>query len=263
MKMLCSMSWLATAAILVAGCASGSKVFYHAGDETPPVFLTGPAAVLLTNVEGFSAKLTASVPGADGGRRTMTGDLLGRQGSLIFQPASAVQGKRAKREGGMYFIWSETQHSGYVLSDALQAYAPTAATVAPTNVALRSSAAVEEEANGHRCRRMEAMVQCGDGSSERFQVWQAQDAKSFPVRIRAEASGREMTLEFSELRLELPPAQVFGPPDGFIRYETPGALMNDLIIRESALGKGAGGRPGQTVTDDAPRLDNWRPALPK
>ena len=263
MKMLFSMSWLAAAAALLAGCASGSKVFYHAGDETPPVFLTGPAALLLTNVEGFSAKLTVSMPGADGGRRTMTGDLLGRQGALVFQPSSAVQGKRAKREGGMYFIWSETQHSGYVLSDALQAYAPTAASVGPTNVSLRSGAAVEEEANGHRCRRMEAMVQCGDGSSERFQVWQAQDAKSFPVRIRAEAGGREMTLEFSEVRLELPPAQVFGPPDGFIRYETPGALMNDLIIRESALTKGAGGPPAQTATDSGPMLDNWRPSLPK
>ena len=91
------MSWLATAAALLAGCASGWKVFYRAGDETPPVFLTGPAAVLLTNVEGFSAKLTVSMPGADGGRRAMTGDLLGRQGALVFQPSSAVQGKRAKR----------------------------------------------------------------------------------------------------------------------------------------------------------------------
>ena len=263
MKMFFSMSWLAPAAALLAGCASAPKAFYHAGDETPPVFLTGPAAVLLTNVEGFSAKLNASMMGADGGRRTMTGDLLGRQGTLAFQPASAVKGKRARREGGLFFIWSETLHSGYVLSDALQAYAPTAASVAPTNVALQSSAAVEEEANGHRCRRMEAIVQCGDGSSERFQVWQAQDAKSFPVRIRTEAGARELRLEFSDLRLELPPAQVFAPPDGFIRYDTPVVLMNDLIIRESALGKGAGGRPAQSPSDDGPMLDNWRPALPK
>jgi hypothetical protein len=263
MKMLFLTSWLASAAVLFAGCASRPKALYHAGDETPPVFLTGPAAVLLTNVDGFSAKLTVSMPRAEGGRRTMSGDLLGRQGALIFQPASAVKGKRARRQGGMIFIWNETLHSGYVLSDALQAYAPTAAAVAPTNVALQSSAAVEEEANGHPCRRIEAMVQCGDGSSERFQVWEAEDAKSFPVRIRTESGAREMTLELSDVRLELPPPEVFGPPDGFIRYDTPAALMNDLIIRESALGKGAGGRPAQTPSDDGPMLDNWRPSLPK
>jgi hypothetical protein len=262
MKMMFSMSWLALAALL-AGCASRPKVLYHAGDETPPVFLTGPAAMLLTNIEGFSAKLTVSMPAAEGGHRTMTGDLLGRQGALIFQPASVLKGNRARREGRMIFIWNETLHSGYVLSDALQAYAPTAATVAPTNVALKTSAGAEEEANGHRCRRIEAIVQCGDGSSERFQMWEAEDAKSFPVRIRTESASREMTLELSDVRLELPPPELFGPPDGFIRYDTPGALMNDLIIRQSALGKGAGGRPAQTPSDDGPMLDNWRPALPK
>jgi hypothetical protein len=263
MKMLFRMGWLALAAALLAGCASKPRVFFHAGDETPPAFLTGPVAVLFTNVDGFSAKLTASLPGADGGRRTMSGDLLGRQGALIFQPANAVKGKRARSEGGMFFIWSEMTHSGYVLSDPLQAYAPIAASAAPTNVALNTTGAVQEEANGHPCRRIEALVQCGDGSSERFQVWEAQDARHFPVRIRTGSGPREMTLELSDLRLELPPAAVFGPPEGFTRYDSPVALMNDLIIRQSALAKGAGGRPADAPRDDGPMLDNWRPSLPR
>ena len=67
----------------------------------------------------------------------------------------------------MYFIWSERQHSGYVLSDALQAYAPTAASAAPTNVSLGAAPAVEE-ANGHRCRRIEAMAETAQSNLEHF-----------------------------------------------------------------------------------------------
>jgi len=257
------MSCRALAAALLAGCASGPKVYYHVGDETPPPFLTGPAGVLLTNVDGFSAKLTASMPRAGGGRRTVTGDLLGRQGALIFQPASAVKGKRARSEGGMFFIWSEPLRTGYVLSDPLQGYAPTADPIGPTNVVINTVGAVEEEANGHPCRRVEAVVQSGDGSSERFQVWEAEDAKHFPVRIRTESGKREMTLDFSQLRLELPPAAVFGPPEGFVRFQTPVALMNELIIRQSTLAKGAGGRPDATPGGGGPLIQNWRPSMPQ
>jgi hypothetical protein len=263
MKILYPMSWLALSAALLAGCASGPKVFYHAGDETTPAFLTGPAAALLTNVDGFSAKLTASMPRAGGGRHTVTGDLLGRNGALIFQPASAVKGKRARTEGGMFFIWNEPLHSGYVLSDPLQAYAPTSVDAVPASVVINTNGAVEDEANGHPCRRVEAVVQSGDGSSERLQVWEAKDARHFPVRIRTETGNREMTLDFSEVRLELPPAEVFRPPDGFIRYPTPVALMNELIIRQSALARETGGRPEATSRDSGPMLDNWRPTLPQ
>src|SRR5580658_6781944 len=122
---------LALTAFVLAGCSTQPKVFYHAGDETPPDFLAGRMALLLTNVDGFSAKITGSMPQASGGQRTLSGDLLGRQGSLIYQPANAVKGKRARSEGGMFFIWNATEHSGFVLSDPLQAYAAAETSVQP------------------------------------------------------------------------------------------------------------------------------------
>jgi hypothetical protein len=251
--------FLALAATLLAGCLSRHQVLYRVGDERPPDFLAGPAALLLTNVTGFSAKLTGSISSDNGAPRTMAGDLLGREGLLVFQPQSAVKGKRARSEGGMFFIWNETGHAGFVLSDPLQAYAPTATAVQPTNVVLDTTGAVEEEANGHPCRRIEAVVQSSDGSTQRFKVWEAEDAKYFPVRIRTSPGPREMVLNFSDLRLELPPAPLFGPPDGFVKYDTPVALMNELIVRQSALARRDEGPGIQLNPQGGASMNNWRP----
>jgi len=259
MKMLYRVGFLALAAALLASCASRAKVLYHVGDEKPPDFLAGPVALLLTNVTGFSAKLTTSISSDNGGLRTVAGDLLGREGLLIFQPQSAVKGKRARSEGGMFFIWNEAGHVGFVLSDPLQAYAPTATTVQPTNVVLDTTGAVEEEANGHPCRRIQAVVQSSDGSTEQFRIWEAEDAKLFPVRISTSPGPQAMVLNFSDLRLELPPAELFGPPDGFVKYNSPMALLNELIVRQSALNKRNEGPGAQLSPEPGPNMQNWRP----
>jgi hypothetical protein len=238
MKCSYRLSFLALAAAAFTGCHAGPKNLYHIGDEKTPDFLSGPVAILFTNVDGFSAKLTGSISTDAGIPHKVSGDLLGREGSLVFQPETSIKGKRARSEGGMFFIWNETAHAGFVLSDPLQAYAPTTiAKVQPTNVIFDTNGAFQEEANGHPCRRVEAVVQASDGSTARFKVWQAEDARNFPVRIATAPGPGEMVLDFSELRLELPPAPVFGPPDGFTRYDSPGTLMNELIIRQAALTK--------------------------
>jgi hypothetical protein len=258
MKTMSQVASLAVAAVILAGCSTQPKVYYHAGDETPPDFLAGPLAVLFTNVDGFSAKMTRSVALADGSRRSVTGDFLGRQGSLIYQPENAVKGKRAEQEGGMFFIWNETSHSGFVLSDPLQGYAPASTNLQSTNVVLNTAGAVQESANGHPCRRIEVVVQSNDGSSSRFKIWQALDAKGFPVRIQTAPGPGQMTLDFSNLRLELPPAELFEPPDGFIKYNTPVALMNELIVRQMALTK-QDFRGVELSPAGGANMNNWRP----
>jgi len=260
MNMFFQAGFLALAAAVMAGCSSQPKVFYHAGDERPPDFLVGPLAVLLTNVDGFSAKMTGTISSAKGGRRALAGDLLGRQGSLVYQPENTAKGKRARSEGGMFFIWNETSHSGFVLSDPLQAFAPASTNVQATNVVLHTADAAHEEANGHPCRRIEAVVQSSDGSSARFRIWEAQDAKDFPVRIQTPPGPRQMTFNFSNLRLELPPAELFGPPDGFMKYDTPVALMIELITRQIALARQNEGTAIQLSPQGGPNLNNWRPA---
>jgi hypothetical protein len=262
MKMSYRFGCVALAAAILAGCSTPPKSYYRVGDERPPDFLAGPVALLLTNVSGFSAKINGSISSSNGVQSTMAGDLLGRDGSLAFQPQSSVKGKRARSEGGMFFIWNETGHAGFVLSDPLQAYAPTTTAVQPTNLVLETTGAVEEEANGHPCRRIEAVVQSSDGSTERFKVWQAEDAQFFPVRISTPPGPREMVLNFSEIRLELPPAPLFEPPDGFIKYDSPVALMNELIVRQSALIKQNTGPPIELNPQGGASTGNFRQGGP-
>jgi hypothetical protein len=260
MKIMSQVAFLALAAVVLAGCSTAPKVYYHAGDENPPDFLAGPLAVLFTNVDGFSAKMTRTTTLADGSRHIVTGDFLGRQGSLIYQPDNAVKGKRAWNEGGMFFIWNESSHSGFVLSDPLQGYAPASTNLESTNILLNTAGAAQENVNGHPCRRLEVVVQSNDGTSARFKIWQALDAKDFPVRIQSPPGPRQMTLDFSNLRLELPPADLFGPPDGFIKYNTPVALMNELIVRQMTLTKQYDTKGIELSPQGGPNLNNWRPS---
>jgi hypothetical protein len=249
-------------ALAVAGCTYKARVIYHAGDEVPPEFLTGPAAVLLTNIDGFSASLTASMPLRGGEQRQLSGDLLQREGRLIFQPATGVKGKHARSEGGMFFIWREDEHDGFVLSDPLQGYAAVAAGVPVTNVAWNTGAAFEEAANGHPCRRVEATVQSSDGVARRYLVWQAEDAKRFPVRIASAEGAAGLTLNFMNVRLELPPPELFNPPDGFTKYPSPTTLMNELIVRQNAFVKGQNYSSEEGEPVEAPGPANWRPSQP-
>jgi hypothetical protein len=253
---------LAGLMVATGGCASKvPKEVFHAGDEVPPDFLTGPAAMLLTNLDGFSATVAFSQPSPAGLPRTVSGDLLEREGRLIFQPADHAKHKKNEIQGGTIFIWDEDRHMGYVLSDPLQAYARLPSSVQGTNVVWETDGAVQEEVDGHPCRRVKALVGCDDGSSARFMVWQAEDAKRLPVRIRSVSGLREFTLDFSNIRLELPTPELFVPPDGFTKYETAVALMNELIIRQTELIKA--GESHGTGEETGPAINNWRQGQPQ
>jgi hypothetical protein len=253
------LSLLVCAAGAIAGCTSKApKEVFHAGDEVPPDFVTGPAGMFLTNLDGFSATVAFSVASAGGLPHTTTGDLLEREGRFIFQPAGTVETKNALLQGGMIFIWDETMHAGYVLSDPLQAYARITTGVQGTNITWSPDGAAEEAVNGHPCRRVQAVVDCDDGSSERFTVWQAEDEKRVPARIRLTSGSRPFTVDFSNIRLELPKPELFIPPDGFTKYVTSVALMNELILRQTELIK-ANGPKGPMLDQGGPLIQNWRP----
>jgi hypothetical protein len=259
------LSWTALWALMamtVTSCMYKARVIYHAGDETPPAFLSGPAAVLLTNLDGYSGTVTASMPQPGGEQRPVSGDLLEREGRLIFQPFTGVKGKHARSEGGLFFIWHTDRETGFVLSDPLQAYAPVVSRVKVTNIVWNTSGAIEGQANGHPCRRVEATVQSDDGSSDRYYVWEAEDAKRVPVRIEAAGGTKGLSLNFTSVRMELPVPELFFPPDGFTKYESPTALMNELIVRQSAYVKGQNtvSSEGEPVPSTGPA--NWRPTQP-
>ncbi len=236
------------AAALLAGCASEKRkeaAMAHMGDETPPDFLTGPASAALTGFDGFSADVVATSPSSPGAWLA-TGQVIERQGRLIFQPMTTANVKKGKIvRGGMFFIWDSMAHRGYVVSEALQGFAPMTAPCQITNVAPENKEPVAEQVNGHPCHRLEKRVALSDGSTAKLTEWHADDLNRFPVRVRTESGGREETVDFSGIRFEVPPPELFVPPGEFTQYATSHDLMSELIIRESAFRTGPVGQTNQ------------------
>jgi hypothetical protein len=229
---------LCLAAALLCGCASRHVgPVYHAGDENPPDFLVGPITAVLTNLNGFSAHVTSTITSPGEEPRITSGELLAREGRLVFQPALPLKGKRARTEGGLFFIWDETRHSGYVLSEALQGYAPIISAAGPASRLNITKESIQENVNGHPCHRCEAVVLLNSGLEAHLTLWQADDTGHFPVRIETVEGPSRMTLDFSEIRLEYPARELFLPPDGFSPYASAIALMNELIVRDSSFAR--------------------------
>jgi len=226
------------AAACICGCASHhAGPVYHAGDENPPDFLVGPVALVLTNLNGFSAHISSTITAPGGVAQTNSGELLGREGRLVYQPTLAIKGKRARTEGGLFFIWDQNKRSGYVLSEALQAYAPVKTDLEAGTRLNITKEGIQENINGHPCHRCEALVVSSNGLQSHLTLWRADDAGHFPIRIQSLNGPNQMTLNFTEVRLEYPGQGLFLPPDGFTSYPTSIALMNELIIRDSSLAK--------------------------
>jgi hypothetical protein len=233
--------------VLLAGCASEQRkeaAMAHMGDETPPDFLTGPASAALTGFDGFSADVVATSLSSPGG--VATGQVIERQGRLIVQPMSTANVKKGKIvRGGMFFIWDSVAQHGYVVSEALQGFAPITASCQITNVAPENKEPVPEQVNGHPCHRLEKRVALSDGSTAKLTEWHADDLNRFPVRIRAESGGRLEIVDFSAIRFDVPPPELFLPPGEFTQYATSAALISELIIRESGFRTGPVGQTNQ------------------
>jgi hypothetical protein len=230
---------------LAAGCAgepqtggSATDVPAHAAVEVRapkvPPFLNGPMAALLTNTGGFSARVVMETRPPSGQPEIVSGELLGRGSKLLFAADPDVSVKKSVRVGGISFIWDVARNNGYLLSEALQGYAPIASNVRFTNVvagAGMEKSALEKIA-GHPCEQAETIVTSSDGSVAAFHIWRAVDLKGFPVQITPATNATAPTVRFSKIRLEVPPGELFLPTDGFTKYENADAMMNELALRQ-------------------------------
>lgn len=61
------------------------------------------------------------------------------------------------------------------------------------------------------------------------------DLRRFAVRINSATNSTFLSLNFSSVRLEAPSSELFQPPDGFTKYDSAEALMNELMVRQQNL----------------------------
>ena len=228
---------LLTLSLLIAGCAHTSRTELEAGGAfapLPPVFLTGPAGVLLTNVEGFSAHVVMTSNSLEPQQNATSGELLGRGGKLLFAPGPGKLNKKYSR-GGFSFIWDVPAGHGTVLSEALQAYAPVSVSASPTNLISHPAGGASPSLNGQAGEEGEAIVDLANGSRATFRLVRAADLKGFPLHLSSVSNIPPFTLSFSKIRLASPPAELFVPPNGFTKYESPEAMMTELLMRQHNL----------------------------
>ncbi|MDB6019645.1 MAG: hypothetical protein JWR19_4134 [Pedosphaera sp.] len=234
-------------ALLAGGCAQPDRRENKAsasGEEflpQPPVFLTGPAGVMLMNSVGFSARVRASGP--SGPLSSGSGQLVAQGGKFFFEPTEGT-GKHA-RAGGYSFIWDATNNRGYILSEALQAYAPIASSVQYTNQAFKSAPNTVEKIEGHPIEQATLVVDGSDGKQSRLGVSRARDLAGLPVRIASTEEPAPYTITFSQIRMEMSPAKLFLPPDGFIEYPSEEAMMNELAARQHSGRRGGPAGAGE------------------
>ena len=214
----------------------------------PPSFLTGPASVLLTNATGFSARVEMQTESSLEINRTSSGQLLGRGTKLLYAPESDETTDTHRMPGGYSFIWDVAESRGYVLSEALQGYAPVSLGLRVTNVAIELSQAAAQRFSGHPCESAKATIRMSNGSTAGFELLRAIDLNGLPVRIGSATNADVFTLNLSKVRLEQPAVDIFSPPEGFTKYATPESMADELAVRQSSL-KRKNSDPMQPIPD--------------
>jgi len=189
----------------------------------PPSFVAGPVAVALTNSGGFSARVQAegAVPGNP---VPLHGQLFGRGPRLLFAPdpgGSEDEGKKRREvDPGFSFLWNVAENRGWLLSEALQAYAPVSAGIRYASVSVTATTAPP--------RQLTATLISGGTYEAR--IWPGPG--DFPARITAGTNETAMTVTLTRVRTEAPPAELFVIPQGFTPYSSPEALVDELAARQ-------------------------------
>jgi hypothetical protein len=221
--------------------------------QVPP-FVNGPMAVLLTNTTGFSARTTLQSEAFPGPQHQKTGQLLCRGSKLLFAPDPDESAKKQSRVGGFSFLWDLAENQGFLLSEALQGYAPVASRLLVTNLVTGMIQATPRKIAGYKCEPADARVQMSDGSTAILQLWRAGDLKGLPVEISWSGPAPPLTLTFSKIRLEPPPADLFALPDGFTKYNSPETLADELALRQNNLH-----RPTHEPTEEPEHPEHQQP----
>lgn len=247
---------LMLAGILGSGCRHTRTGGAGEGFFMPdvPAFLSGPMSVLLTNAGGYSAHVAFTTSPTLGKPDVVAGQLLARDSMLLFAQDKQTTERRA-RSAGISFIWDVKENHGYMLSEALQGYAPLGFVVRYTNILARPGGSGLERIEGHHCSEEDVTVSSTEGVAAQIQAWRAADLKGIALRIVLTSKPAPGTLNLSKLRPEAPPARIFKPPESFTRYENADLMMSELTVRQHNLKK----RPGDEWSDQ----DLTRPGGPQ
>ena len=242
MKIRLSIIFIASAAVLAltSGCASSRHDGSATGGATEllPILtsvMTGPVSMLLTNENAFSSEFMLTFEDDAGNLSKASGQMLVRDGNLRLEAVFDTPNDKSIVAGEFGLIWDAASNQGFVFSEDFQGYAPINAAGHYTNLLTRVVNSPSKQIDGHTVDQANMTVMGSDGQTMDFQLLVAKDLHNLPVQISSRNSPQSFTLTMAKIRLTMPQAELFLPPDGFTKYESETAMLNEMTTREQGI----------------------------
>ena len=182
----------------------------------------------------------------------LTGRLLMQSGKFRLEVVK-INGKSVgTRDFGV--VWDSKAKNGFVFSDALQGYAPVLQAVACTNLFTQTMAGENEPIDGHPVSKANVTEMASDGQTMTVQSFRARDLGDLPLKVDSLTGGPvSFVLALSKIHAARLVEELFLPPDGFTKYESETAMLNELADRQQDMsdqrheraGEAGGGDEGQ------------------
>jgi hypothetical protein len=125
----------------------------------------------------------------------------------------------------------------------LQGYAPYSGNARFTNLVGHKEGSMAQRIAGHECQPESAVVFGDDGSTNLLQVWQAADLHGFPVRITSGSNAPASILTITKFQFGRP-AQFLTSQEGFTKYDSPDAMVTELVARQHSISRKEGSTYG-------------------
>jgi len=125
---------------------------------------------------------------------------------------------RTDMPGGMgYMIVDLSQHAAYMVMNGMCMQTATQTQSNPfaqaSDASIDRSPAGADTLDGHPCKVENLTITPHDGKPMKMKVWEAQDLKSFPIKVEMQTDKGTVTVLYKDLSFDAPPASLFTHPE--------------------------------------------------
>jgi hypothetical protein len=237
--------------LLLGGAMILSQALHAQPGQMGNTMFGGSMARLFGTNPAFSADIEIQATGSNDRNMSMPGKIDFDSGKSRLERSLGDTGPQAAHMKAMGMdrtvtITRPDTKTMYIVYPGLSAYA-SAPLQDPEAVRPASDFKVEskelgkETVDSHECIKNKVTVTDDHGKSHEFTAWNATDLNKFPVKIEMNEQGHAMTMLFKNVKTAKPDAALFDPPADYKRYDSPGALMQQEMMKR--MGNGMPGRP--------------------
>lgn len=207
----------------------------------------GSMSRLFGDNKAFSAALEIESKGGPAGDTTIPGKLSFDDGKSRFEmdmskmknskmPPAAMEQMKAMGMDQMVVISRPDKKTSYMVYPGLSAYAETPlrnaeSTDGVDKYKVETTELGKETLDGHPCVKNKVVVTDDKDQKHESTVWNATDLKTFPIKIETAERGSPVVMLFKDIKLSKPETKLFEAPEGFKKYDSMMALMQEEVMK--------------------------------